>query len=93
MSANDNSDGQLRRPESVEGGFLEQNAWLKPFALIQLVLLFLLVWLDLVNDVVPTIQGRFSNVLFGIILAIIGLSLVTGAVVLVVNAFRYVTNS
>ena len=94
MSANNNSaDGNLQSPARVEGGFLKQNAWLKPFALIQVFLLVSLVVLDLANDVIVQIQGRFSNVLFGIILAVIGLSVLTAIVVLVVNAIRYVTNT
>ncbi|WP_440989489.1 hypothetical protein [Haloarchaeobius baliensis] len=94
MSANNNSsDGDLQSPARVEGGFLKQNAWLKPFALIQLFLLVSLVVLDLANDVIVQIQGRFSNVLFGIILAVIGLSILTALLVLVVNGFRHITKS
>jgi len=94
MSANNNgTDGDLRSPARVEGGFLKQNAWLKPFALIQAFLLVSLVVLDIANDLIVQIQGRFSNVLFGIILAVIMLSLLTAVIVLVVNAIRYVTNS
>ncbi|WP_256301144.1 hypothetical protein [Haloarchaeobius salinus] len=94
MSANNtDTDGELRRPERVEGGFLQQNAWLKPFALIQAFLLASIVVLDIANDVIGQIQGRFSNVLFGIILAIIVLSILTAAIVLVVNGFRHLTNT
>jgi uncharacterized membrane protein YeaQ/YmgE (transglycosylase-associated protein family) len=93
MSANNGSDGDLQSPARVEGGFLKQNGWLKPFAFIQLFLIVSLVALDLANDLFVQIQGRFSNVLFGIILAVIALSLLTALIVLVVNAIRYVTNS
>ncbi|MFD1646011.1 hypothetical protein [Haloarchaeobius litoreus] len=94
MSANNtDADGELRSPERVEGGFLKQNAWLKPFALIQLFFVIALVALDLANDLFVQIQGRFSNVLFGVILALIMLSILTAAIVLVVNAFRHVTNT
>ena len=94
MSTNNtDTDGDLRRPERVEGGFLQQNAWLKPFAIIQALLLVSLVLLDLANDLIVQIQGRFSNVLFGIILAIIALSILTALIVLVVNGYRYLTEN
>ncbi|MFC4407631.1 hypothetical protein [Haloarchaeobius iranensis] len=93
MSAKNGSDGELQSPARVEGGFLKQNSWLKPFALIQLFLILSLVVLDLANDIFVQIQGRFSNVLFGVILAVIALSLLTALIVLVVNAVGYVTNT
>ncbi|WP_257297819.1 hypothetical protein [Haloarchaeobius sp. FL176] len=93
MSAKNGSDGDLQSPARVEGGFLKQNAWLKPFAFIQLFLILSLLVLDLANDLIVQIQGRFSNVLFGIILAVVALTLLTGVIVLVVNAYRYVTNT
>jgi len=93
MSAKNGSDSDLQSPARVEGGFLKQNAWLKPFAFIQLFLILSLLVLDLANDLIVQIQGRFSNVLFGIILAVVALSLLTGVIVLVVNAYRYVTNT
>lgn len=94
MSTNNtDTDGDLNRPQRVEGGFLKQNAWIKPFAIIQLLLLLSLVVLDIANDLIVQIQGRFSNVLFGIILAMIGLSVLTALIVLVVNGARYLTEN
>jgi uncharacterized membrane protein YeaQ/YmgE (transglycosylase-associated protein family) len=94
MSANNSgTDGDLQSPARVEGSFLEQNSWLKPFAFIQLFLIVSLVVLDIANDLIGQIQGRFSNVVFGIILAVIGLSLLTALIVLVVNAIRFVTSN
>ncbi|WP_435347133.1 hypothetical protein [Haloarchaeobius sp. HRN-SO-5] len=89
MSTEDGADDQLRQAGRVDQGFLTRNSWLKPFALVEGALLAMLVLVDLANDISPTLNGRFSSAIFGMILAVAILGAITAAVVLAVNTFRH----
>jgi hypothetical protein len=94
MSTGTEADAaELRRPEEVDDGFLSRNAWLKPFAIVEVLFLVMLLALDIANDMFPWMRGGFSQVIFGMILSMFALGLATAVLVLIISAYRYVTEA
>ncbi|WP_439026646.1 hypothetical protein [Haloarchaeobius sp. DT45] len=92
MSTGTEADAaELRRPEEVDDGFLSRNAWLKPFAVVEVLFLLMILALDIANDIFPWMRGGFSQAIFGMILSLFVLALAAAVVVLVISAYRYLT--
>ncbi|MCT9096996.1 hypothetical protein [Haloarchaeobius sp. HME9146] len=90
-TGNEAGASELRRPEEVEDGFLARNSWLKPFALVEVIFLVMLLLLDIANDMFTWMRGGFSQAIFGMILSLFVLALTAAVIVLMISAFRYVT--
>ncbi|WP_267639806.1 hypothetical protein [Haloarchaeobius amylolyticus] len=94
MSTGTEADAaEMRSPHEADDGFLSRNAWLKPFALAEAVLLVMLILLDVANDLFSWMRGGFSQAIFGMLVSLFFLGLVAAVIMLSLSAYRYVTET
>jgi hypothetical protein len=84
------STGSMRN--EYEESFLDQNTWIRPVVIFDIVCFALLGLIVGAHEAVGWFGARFGQVIFGMVASMILMSLIFTTVLLVVNGSRYIAN-